>query len=108
MASKQNYHYLFREGEGTALAIQYKYNFECNKTEDDGDGLPVQTYHLWGNQDDYSDLLCDCPASYHHANRGQCKHVKWLRRWLAIQQAREKELEEPSNRRRTDLTTPIY
>jgi hypothetical protein len=106
----QNYHYTFRETEGPSanLSTRGAFNWDCHKQEDDGDGIPVTTYHLWCTNPDLSDLLCDCPASYHHAHRGACKHTGWLRRWKAIQDERAAELEKPSNRRRRDLLSPIY
>lgn len=108
MPKNQNWHYTFQEDDGPDLSARPKYNYVVNKTEADGDGFPVQSYHLWANRDDLSDLLCDCPAAYHHARKGPCKHVQWFRRWRAIILDREEQLSKPTNRSLRHLRNPIY
>ncbi len=86
--NKTTYDYYFREGIAPELLSKAKLNYECAKIATDGSGIPENTYHIWG--DNKEDLICDCPASYHHAARGPCKHVQWTQRWLAIQEDAKK------------------
>lgn len=74
--------YYFREGSGPSLMQKWKLNYEVAKIATDGSGIPENTYHIWG--DSVEGLVCDCPAAYHHAAQGPCKHVVWTRRWLRI------------------------
>lgn len=87
--SKSNFDYFFREGKAPNLAKKFNLNYEVAKIAEDGDGLPENIYHVWG--DSIPELICDCPAAYHHANIGVCKHVHWTRRWLAIIEAQKQK-----------------
>ena len=101
MAGSRNrtvYDYFFRETKGPHLAQKWNLNYEIAKIAVDGDGSPENTYHVWG--DNLDSLVCDCPAAYHHASRGPCKHVQWLLRWLSIVEDQKKK----SNYR----LTPVY
>lgn len=83
------YDYYFREGTAPELLSRAKLNYECTKIAEDGDGIPENTYHIWGDTNE--ELICDCPASYHHAAKGPCKHVQWTQRWLRILEDQKKQ-----------------
>ena len=94
----QNYHYFFGESSGAKLnSRKFEFNYEVRKIEDDGDGIPVEIYHVWGDAQDR--LVCSCPAAYHHARQGPCKHVGWVQRWVAITEKNINDIEEARARR---------